>query len=74
MAERTLIGQARIRAGLTMRELGRRSGVGRQAIADLEARISVPRADTVAKLCTVLELDPVEALDDLEAYFSEAAS
>ena len=44
------VNQARRAAGLSQRELSRRTGVPQSAIARIERRHRVPRADTLAKL------------------------
>lgn len=42
--------EARRRAGLSQRELARRSGVPQPAIARIESGVTIPRVDTFARL------------------------
>lgn len=57
------LNQARRAAGLSQRELSRRTGVPQSAIARIERRQQVPRADTLEKLLKAcgfeLRLGPV---------------
>jgi transcriptional regulator with XRE-family HTH domain len=46
----TWVNQARRAAGLTQRELARRSGVPQSAVARIERGQQVPRADTLGRL------------------------
>jgi transcriptional regulator with XRE-family HTH domain len=59
----TYVNQARRAAGLSQRELSRRTGVPQSAIARIERGLQVPRADTLEKLLTAcgfeLRLGPV---------------
>jgi transcriptional regulator with XRE-family HTH domain len=50
MSAATYVNQARRAAGLTQRELSRRTGVPQSAIARIERGQQVPRADTLEKL------------------------
>jgi transcriptional regulator with XRE-family HTH domain len=63
MAAWRLVGYARRCAGISQRELAERSGVPQPAVARIETRRSVPRADTLERLlraCGVrLELAPL---------------
>lgn len=50
MSAATYVNQARRAAGLSQRELSRRTGVPQSAIARIERGLQVPRADTLEKL------------------------
>ncbi len=50
MSASTYVNQARRSAGLSQRELSRRTGVPQSAIARIERGLQVPRADTLEKL------------------------
>ena len=50
MSAATYVNQARRAAGLSQRELSRRTGVPQSAIARIERGLQVPRADTLARL------------------------
>lgn len=50
MAASTYVNQARRAAGLSQRELSRRTGVPQSAIARIERGLQVPRADTLERL------------------------
>jgi transcriptional regulator with XRE-family HTH domain len=50
MKAATYVNQARRAAGLSQRELSRRTGVPQSAIARIERGLQVPRADTLEKL------------------------
>jgi transcriptional regulator with XRE-family HTH domain len=54
---------ARRRAGLSQRELARRSGVPQPSISKIERGIASPTVDTLERLLRALgmELEPVEA-------------
>ena len=63
MPARTLLRYARRSAGLSQRELARRSGVPQPAIARIEAGLTNPRTDTLKRLLEPcgfrLELAPI---------------
>src|SRR5688572_16224811 len=63
MSAATYVNQARRAAGLSQRELSRRSGVPQAAIARIERGLQVPRADTLERLLKAcgfeLRLGPV---------------
>ena len=50
MSAATYVNQARRAAGLSQRELSRRTGVPQSAIARIEQGLQVPRADTLERL------------------------
>ena len=50
MSAATYVNQARRAAGLSQRELSRRTGVPQSAIARIERGLQVPRADTLERL------------------------
>jgi len=50
MSAATYVNQARRAAGLSQRELSRRTGVPQPAIARIERGLQVPRADTLERL------------------------
>ena len=50
MSAPTYVNQARRAAGLSQRELSRRTGVPQSAIARIERGLQVPRADTLERL------------------------
>lgn len=50
MSAATYVDQARRAAGLSQRELSRRTGVPQSAIARIERGLQVPRADTLERL------------------------
>jgi transcriptional regulator with XRE-family HTH domain len=50
MSAATYLNQARRAAGLSQRELSRRTGVPQSAIARIERGLQVPRVDTVERL------------------------
>jgi transcriptional regulator with XRE-family HTH domain len=55
---------ARVRkeADLSQDELSVRAAIHRTEVSQLERGLRVPRADTLVKLCVVLEADPKELL------------
>jgi transcriptional regulator with XRE-family HTH domain len=59
-----LLRRARLRAGLSQRQLGSRTGIAQPTIARIELGASQPRFDTVARLLAAcgFELDLVPAL------------
>ena len=63
MSAATYVNQARRAAGLSQRELSRRTGVPQSAIARIERGLQVPRADTLERLLKAcgfeLRLGPV---------------
>ena len=63
MSAATYVSQARRAAGLSQRELSRRTGVPQSAIARIEGGLQVPRADTLERLLAAcgfeLRLGPV---------------
>lgn len=63
MSAATYVDQARRAAGLSQRELSRRTGVPQSAIARIERGLQVPRADTLERLLKAcgfeLRLGPV---------------
>lgn len=63
MAASTYLHQARRAAGLSQRELSRRTGVPQSAIARIERGLQVPRTDTLERLLKAcgfeLRLGPV---------------
>lgn len=63
MSSALWVNEARRAAGLSQRELSRRSGVAQSAIARIERRQQVPRTDTLEKLLEAcgfeLRLGPV---------------
>lgn len=63
MSAATEVNQARRAAGLSQRELSRRTGVPQAAIARIERGLQVPRADTLERLLKAcgfeLRLGPV---------------
>ena len=48
------IAQARIKLGLSQRELAEKLGITQQSVTALERRDSIPRSDTLLKLCDAL--------------------
>jgi transcriptional regulator with XRE-family HTH domain len=48
------IAQARIKLGLSQRALAEKLGITQQSVTALERRESIPRSDTLLKLCDVL--------------------
>lgn len=79
----SIIKRARLRLGLTQRELSDQSHITRQMIDALEAgRVGVPSPDTLNKLCKILRFDMMAALaaigyqvgagdDELKRLFDE---
>ncbi|HEX3623553.1 MAG TPA: helix-turn-helix transcriptional regulator [Acidimicrobiales bacterium] len=63
MSSPVWVNQARRAAGLSQRELARRSGVAQSAVARIERGQQIPRADTLERLLTAcgfeLRLGPV---------------
>ncbi len=48
------IAQARIKLGLSQRDLAAKLGITQQSVTALERRGSIPRSDTLLKLCDIL--------------------
>lgn len=67
MSAGTYVNQARRAAGLSQRELSRRTGVPQSAIARIERGLQVPRADTLEKLLEAcgfeLRMGPMRGVD-----------
>jgi DNA-binding XRE family transcriptional regulator len=57
------IREARIGAGLTQKQLGKRSGIDQAVISRLERARNRPRVDTVKRLAIALEITVAELLD-----------
>ncbi len=51
------IQNARIKKGLSQRELARKAGISTLCVNYLEQKKSVPRPATIVKICNVLDLD-----------------
>ena len=61
---RTRLKSARLRQGMTMREVAERAGVSRTVIQTWEARTHVPRGDHALRVADVMGLDMEDLFHD----------
>ncbi len=57
------IKNARKKAGLTQKELGKRLGISYQTVAQWENDLRKPKFDTILRISKALEVDPYSLMD-----------